>query len=96
MSADNRICVMEYQHHWYVWPGSLSQDYHTPPPTAEICRSESSALQRAAELDAALSLCEGGVMIVDATEQALALTTDLEDLSMRLRRLLSTNSQWPS
>jgi len=95
MSADNRICIMQAEGgEWCLWMGSLSTEYHTPPPDSECYPDRDKALVKANKLSEDSVILEGGIQVIDKEEQAIALARDIEDLSMRLRLLLTTGSQW--
>ena len=95
MSADNRICIMQAEGgEWCLWMGSLSTEYHTPPHDAEWCLDRDRALAKANKLSEDSVILEGGIQVINKEEQAIALSRDIEDLSMRLRLLLTTGNQW--
>jgi hypothetical protein len=95
MSADNRICILRNEAgDWAVWHGSMSQAYHSPLSETPAFRDKESALAYAEEELANLTICEGGIQEITPDEQALALTVEIEDLSLRLHRLLETADQY--
>jgi len=95
MSADNRICILRNEvGDWCLWMGSLSSDYHSPPLLAECYLSREKAMEKAKKLAEETVILEGGIEEISSKEQSIALARDLEDLSMRLRLLLVSGSQW--
>jgi len=81
MSADNRICVMlpHFDHKWYVWKGSCSQNYHEPPSNAVSFVEEDDAWEYARKEAEKCVILEGGIEKVSDSEIIQALREELED-----------------
>ena len=97
MSADNRICLMEWDHStaWYGWHGSCSMNYYEPPVSAKRFRTKEEALDWALEEERTITLLEGGVTIIDIEEQKIALEDTIEDAAYRLKNLNDWSMQYP-
>lgn len=98
MSADNRLCVMEWRGEWVVWSGSCSHGYFEPPADYgsrffKLFDNEKDALDYARE-EEGKSYFEGGVTMIGKNEQESALTQEIEHLTQRLQRLLFIGKQF--
>lgn len=97
MSADNRICIMRGEdERWYVWDGSMSTDYHQPNYSNPMgfFDSEEKAIAFANAESENYTILEGGVQIVSVDEQIRGLAYQIEDLSTRMRLLVTNGQQW--
>ena len=95
MSADNRICIMEWQGEWHVWDGSCSCDYYEPPYSErDSFPTREAALSRAYEIANNTYILEGGITIIDIEEQERALRQDIKHLQERLDRLIKDGKQY--
>jgi hypothetical protein len=81
MSADNRLCVMcpHFDHQWYVWEGSASEKYHTPPENAVKFQTKEEALKYAFDLESK-DYFEYGVSEINDAEIIEALRCEIDDL----------------
>jgi len=97
MSADNRICILTDENYNYaVWEGSMSAYYYQPPINAKIFSSKKEALDYADKLAKQCVILEGGIESISNKEQILGLSYEIEDLSTRLRLLVTTGRQYES
>ena len=97
MSADNRICLMEWDYGtaWYGWHGSCSMNYYEPPASAQRFKTKEEAFEWARRTEENILLLEGGVTIVGIDEQKLALKEYIEDATLRLKNLNDWSTQFP-
>ena len=98
MSADNRLCYMQWNtNQWFVWHGSCSEDYYEPPSWAQdIFATEEEALAFIKEEEGRIGYLEGGVTLVGDLEQDEALRGTIEDLTRRLENLTTKGHQYPN
>jgi len=94
MSADNRVCIMEWkgcgEPSWWVWQGSMSAGYHTPPSNCDRFRTEQEAMDAAHKLATRIEeagYLEYGTQHITVGEQAATLRAEIEWLSSRLANL---------
>lgn len=93
MSADNRICIMEWNNEWHVWHGCLSSWYDIPPSSAKIFDNENDAHKYAVSLEEDRPILEGGISNIDVEEQKNALISKLRFDLERLYRLNKVGTQ---
>ena len=81
MSADNRLCVMcpHFDHQWYVWEGSASAKYHTPPENAKKFLNREEAMDYAFNIEEN-EYIEYGVCEITNDEIIEALRMELNDI----------------
>ena len=97
MSADNRICLMEWDHGtaWYGWHGSCSMSYFEPPASANWFRRYEEALDWAANEAKDMVILEGGITVVGVDEQKQALKEIAEDCLKRADNIEKWGVQYP-
>ena len=96
MSADNRLCIMRGEcERWYVWEGSMSVSYYQPPRHClkDFC-TEKEATDYAMKESENYTILEYGVQTITTEEQMQGLAYEIEDLSMRLRKLIVSGHQF--
>ena len=96
MSADNRICVMEWCGFWYVWMGSLSAYYYEPPMNQDgrVFSSKEQALEYAEKEAENCTILEGGIEEIGQEEQRLGLQNLINDATIRLDNLKKHGKQY--
>lgn len=103
MSADNRLCFMEWGGcRWHVWHGTCSADYYEPPFESPSLRSFNTEREAREYLDAEeermyknCDILEGGVTFIGPHEQETALEFTIASLTKRLENLKIEGNQFP-
>jgi hypothetical protein len=98
MSADNRICLMEWDGQWVGWHGSCSVNYDRPldGPYTEYFPDKKKAVAWALKEGANTLILEGGITIIGIEEQKTALKEIIEDATLRLDNLNKWGYQNPT
>ncbi len=84
MSADNRIIKDNYNGKWYVWHGSLSQDYYKPTSDAICFDAALDATNFAIKESDSCAVLEGGIQSLTDNERIRALQYENDNLRMQL------------
>jgi hypothetical protein len=87
MSADNRLCMMEWGDQWFVWHGSCSTNYDSPPASAECFSDRDQAADYMYSEANRLVFLEGGSTVIGPPEQQQALIDIITDATRRLNNL---------
>lgn len=95
MSADNRLCIMEWHGNWYGWHGSCSTNYFEPGSYHNYFESKKQALEWARKEAEQTVVLEGGLTEIGIEEQKLGLIDHIKDASERLGNLYRWNTQFP-
>lgn len=98
MSADNRLCLMEWGGggQWYAWHGSGSCEYHEPPSYAQSFRSRSEADEWIDAEVKRIEYLEYGVTRIGSEEQEAGLMGTIKDCQQRLVNLREKGHQYPN
>ena len=95
MSADNRICIMQYLFgNWAVWHGSASCDYSEPPHEARVFESKNEAEEYAWKCEEEMGGTEYGVECISEDEQMNGLCMEIADIGKRMKNLRECGHQW--
>ena len=97
MSADNRICLMEWDYGtaWCGWKGSCSMNYHEPPLNAKWFGTEDEAIEWARDNAKDMVILEGGIQYISIEEQTLSLQECANDCLKRLDSIKKWGTQFP-
>lgn len=95
MSADNRICIMEWMGKWFVWHGNGSTNYYEPPyHETEMFETREAALLFADEEEKRIEYLEYGTTFIGKNEQRAGLIDKIGLLTKRLQDLDKHGEQY--